>query len=215
MRFTSLAFAALLLAAVPAAADHGRKNIAETLPATAADGIEIEFPVGDLRIETAASAAEDTVRVDLRVTCDRWFRSCADRLEDVRLESHLSGDVLRIAIRGYGKGKSDLEVDGTITIPAARQLSVEMGVGDLQISGVSKGLDVDLGVGEVRVRMPAAAVRSVTMDAGVGDTSLRLPSGHAAESRSFVTSETDWEDGRGEARVSVDVGVGDAVITLE
>lgn len=215
MRSTSLACAALLLAAVPAAADHGRKNIAETLPAAHADSIQIDFPVGDLRIETAASAAEDTVRVDLRVTCDRWFRSCDDRLEDVRLESELAGDVLRIAIRGYGKGKSDLEVDGTITIPAARRLGVDMGVGDLNISGVSKGLDVDLGVGEVRVRMPAAAVRSVTIDAGVGDTSLRLPSGRAAQTRSFVASETDWDGGRGEARVSVDVGVGDAVVTLE
>lgn len=201
------------LAASPAAADHGKKNLAQTIPAQEATSIAIDFPVGDLRIETGSG---DTVRVDLKVECDRWFRSCDDRLEDVELRSELEHGKLHVDIRGYGHGHTgDLEVSGTITVPAHRALRVDMGVGQLDIDGVSGRLDVDLGVGEVTVRMPASAVRSVSIDAGVGDTTLRLPDGPVDEERSFVSSEIDWNGGRGEASVAVEVGVGDAVVRLE
>jgi hypothetical protein len=156
------------------------------------------------------------VRVDLRVECDRWFRSCADRLDDVELASDWRGGKLHVEIRGYGHGHTgDLEVRGTIVVPAGRELQVDMGVGELDIRGVSGRLDVDLGVGDVTVRMAAADVRSVSIDAGVGDTTLRLPGGPVDDERSFVSSEIDWNEGRGAARVAVDVGVGDAVVTLE
>ncbi len=207
------ALAVLALAAVPAQAGHGRKTIHETVPAAGASAVAIDFPVGELRIETGFA---NEVRVDLEVVCDRWFRSCENRIDDVELVSDLAGGTLHVEIRGYGRGHTgDLEVNGTITVPAGKELEVDMGVGELDITGVSGRLDVDLGVGEVTVRMPAAKVRSVSIDAGVGDTSLRLPGGAVGEARSFVSSEIDWSEGRGEARVSVDVGVGDAAVTLE
>jgi hypothetical protein len=214
MRTHMLAGALIVaLAASPAAADHGKKNLAQTIAAGEARSIAIDFPVGDLRIETGSG---DTVRVDLKVECDRWFRSCEDRLEDVELRSDLENGKLHVDIRGYGHGHSgDLEVNGTITVPANRALRVDMGVGQLDIDGISGRLDVDLGVGDVTVRMPASAVRSVSIDAGVGDTTLRLPSGPVDDERSFVSSEIDWNEGRGEASVAVEVGVGDAVVRLE
>jgi hypothetical protein len=214
MRPFAIACAVLAVAALPARADHGRKNLAETIPAAGATAIAIDFPVGDLRVETGTT---DEVRVDLKVTCDRWFRSCADRIDDVRLVSSRKGERLSVEILGWEHGHSggDLEVTGTITVPADRDLEIDMGVGELDVAVVSHQLDVDLGVGDVDVRMPAAAVKSVSLGAGVGDTSLRLPTGRVAEERSIVSSEIDWRNGSGESKLSVEVGVGDARVILE
>src|SRR4029453_2881788 len=209
----ALACVVLAMAVSPARADHGRKYIQETVAATGADSISVDFPVGELHVETGAG---NDVLVDLKVVCDRWFRSCEDRIEDVKLASDLSGGKLHIEIRGFGHSHTgDLEVTGTITIPAGRELEVDMGVGELGVRGVSGRLDVVFGVGDITIRMPASAVRSVSIDAGVGDTRLRIPGGSVDEERSFVSSEIDWNEGRGDARVSVDVGVGDAAVTLE
>jgi hypothetical protein len=213
MRRLAIGIIVMVLAVAPAQAGHGRKYIQETVPAVGVASISVDFPVGELHV---VSAAGDEVGVDLKVTCDRWFRSCDSPIADVRLVSDLSAGKLRVEIKGFEHHHvGDLEVSGTITVPAGRELQVDMGVGELDIRGIASRLDVDLGVGEVTVRMPAAAVRSVAIDAGVGDTSLRLPSGSVDEERSVVSSGIDWSEGTGEARVSIDVGVGDAAVTLD
>jgi hypothetical protein len=213
MRTFGIACAVLVLAGSPAQAGHSSKNIQETVAAAEAASIAVDFPVGELHI---VNGDGKDVGVDLKVECDRWFRSCDDRIEDVKLASELIDGKLHLEIRGFGHHHSgDLEVTGTITVPAGRELKVDMGVGELEVRATATRLDVDLGVGDVTVRMPASVVHSVSIDAGVGDTRLRIPTGSVDEERSFVSSEIDWSEGPGGARVSVEVGVGDAAVTLD
>ncbi len=214
MRPFAIACAVLAVAALPARADHGRKLLVETIAAADTTAIAIDFPVGELRVQTGAG---NDVLVDLKVECDRWFRSCAPRLEDVRLVSEIKHGKLTVEIEGWGHGHKggDLEVRGTITVPANRALDIDMGVGELEVAVVSDQLTVDLGVGDVEVRMPVSAVKSVSLEAGVGGTSLRLPSGRVNDENAFVSSEIDWRDGSGASELAVAVGVGDARVTLD
>jgi hypothetical protein len=64
--------------------------------------------------------------------------------------------------------------------------------------------------------MPAESVNSIYLDTGIGETELLVPEGWVRAERSFlVGSETSWRDGPGDARVHVDVGVGEIVVRLD
>jgi hypothetical protein len=90
-----------------------------------------------------------------------------------------------------------------------------MGVGELEVAGVDDDLSIDLGVGEVDVSVPEARFRSVDLDAGIGEASLRLPEGRYQGRRSFlIGSELDWHEGRGQAALVVDLGVGEVEVRL-
>jgi hypothetical protein len=213
MSRTRAALLCLLLAA-PAAAGTVRQ-LDETVAAGGIRRITIDFPVGQLRVEAAPAGAAE-VTIDLAVDCRRGRERCRERAERVRLETRQRGDHLAIEVSGYPKtGNDDMHVEGTITIPTGRSLAIDMGVGELEVAGVDDDLSIDLGVGEVDVSVPEARFRSVDLDAGIGEASLRLPEGRYQGRRSFlIGSELDWHEGRGQAALVVDLGVGEVEVRL-
>jgi hypothetical protein len=79
---------------------------------------------------------------------------------------------------------------------------------------MSHDLEIDARVGDVKVTMDAAALRSVELDTGVGDVELTL-AGQTIEGSGLVVKGLEWNRGKGAARMEVDCGVGDIRVTLE
>jgi hypothetical protein len=204
-----------VLVAVPAvAAADDRRVISESFDLAPGQQVRVEFPVGELRF---AGVEGTRVSVEIELTCDHGGSRCAEAIERVELESDSTEARLLLEIEKEPKWSwDDLEMDAVIRLPADRALTVDMGVGSLDVEGMRGEVSLDLGVGQVEVTMPAASVGSVRLDAGVGETSLRLPEGRVDERRSLlIGGEIRWDEGKGGSDVWVDVGVGEVNVRLE
>jgi hypothetical protein len=175
----------------------------------------LDFPVGELEI-IGVEGSEFRIAVEGR--CKRHSSRCDENLQEIELEIRERRGTLWVEVAPHSKWRwwDHLQIEATVKHPADRPLVVDMGVGELVIEGIRADLEVDLGVGEVSVDLPLEAVSSIHLDAGIGETELLVPDGWVEASRSFlIGSECRWRDGPGEARVRVDVGVGEAVVRLE
>jgi hypothetical protein len=175
--------------------------------------VRIDFPVGELRVESSASSR---VSFDLTAKCKHWGSDkCEERAERIEVDAEEEGGVLRIKVRNYPKVNSGgFSLRGVLRLPRDLALRVEMGVGELRIVDIEGDLDVDLGVGDADIRTPGRAVRSVDVATGVGDASV-LADGARVRRRSFISSSASWDEGRGRSTVNLNVGVGDATVRVD
>lgn len=205
-------FAAALLIALPVAADEVVRTLERQVSAADASRIHLDFPVGELKVEVG-SGREVEIQVELECDSPRKTR-CVEAAKDVELAIS-SGSRLTVELKGWPKnGSRGLEGNFRVTVPRDLPLNAELGVGNMTIKGLEADLDANLGVGDVMVVMPEAAVAEVHVDTGVGDANL-LAGGRSVEGSGFVGKELDWTKGSGKAEVEIDCGVGEARVRLE
>lgn len=201
-------------AAAGAGADELVRTVSESYDAADLAALDVDFPVGELTIEGTDG---DRVEVEIRLECDEdgWRSdSCRDRAESIGLDADSSGDRLHLGIDGFSRWRNaGLHVHMTVRTPARLTLGVDMSIGELSVAAMRGDVTIDMGIGEATVRMSAADVAEVVMDAGIGESSLRAPDVRRGASGLFV-SETAWRDGRGEARIRVDLGIGEIDVRL-
>jgi hypothetical protein len=101
-----------------------------------------------------------------------------------------------------------------VLLPATLAIQVDMGVGDLEVRQVEGDVDVELGVGEADVRVPAKAVSSVECEVGVGDANVHGTDGERRSSGLLIGRTVRWQGNEGGSRVHLEVGVGDADVWL-
>ena len=209
-----LATALILLATSSAASAEKSKELIENYTLEPEQRLRIDVPVGELRIVPGKG---QKIEVDLRVTCKWGSSNCDKALEDIHIESRSTDRRLTLEVEGFPKWHMKwLQTEGTIRVPVAASLDVDMGVGELEIEGLQGDQRIDLGVGEVTVWVDKAIVHSVAIDAGVGDAQLHGTDRPVQEHRSMlIGSELYWNDGPGEAKINVDVGVGEASVWLD
>lgn len=213
------AFALIVLAgggyvAAPASAASTPepRRLSQELPLGDAHWVTLDFPVGELRLE---ATEERVVRVELQIACDSEPAECDKLANKMKIDSRRRGEKLAVEIRGpRGTSSKGVKLKGVISAPRDFPLSVDMGVGDLEVRGFRHDLYVDLGVGNVLVRVPEASVRSVSLKSGVGDTSLALPSGRI-DGTGFVGKGLRWTSGKGSSLVEIECGVGNVETTLD
>lgn len=184
----------------------------KSYPVTAKHRVKLEFPVGELQVV----ANDDTnVRLSLQVKCRGGEERCEERASRLKLDSDDANGVLRLKVTGYPKFNSGgFTLQGTLQVPRALALDLEMGVGELTVSGIEGDLDVELGVGDASIHTPRQSVRAVSVEAGVGDAEIRN-AGSRSSSRGFIGRSVSWDDGPGRSRVSLHVGVGDAKVRID
>jgi hypothetical protein len=204
--------AAVLLAALPAAADEVVQTLERQVSAANASRIHLDFPVGELKVEVG-SGREVEVHVELE--CDSLRKTrCVEAAKKVELVVS-SGDRINVELKGWPKsGDRGLEGNFRVTVPRDLPLNAELGVGNMTITGLEADLNANLGVGDIMVVMPESAVGEVHVDTGVGDANL-LAGGNSIEGSGFVGKELDWTKGAGKAEVEIDCGVGEARVRLE
>jgi len=211
MRRFGMPFALLIALGAAARADESYREIRESFPFRTGQEIELEFPIGQLRIEPASGSA---VEVEIEGRC-RWSSSCG--LDKIEVD-HRSGDrVLRVRVTADGLGsKTQHELRAVVRVPPRAALDVEMSIGELEIRDLEGDLDAELGIGEVRVYASGPRVRAVYLDAGIGEASLRGSTSRARSSRPMlVGGEVEWTDGEGETTLDVEVGIGEVRVDLD
>lgn len=205
--------AAALLWVVPAGADEIVRAFKQQIPVGGAEKISLDFPVGEVHVE---GWAESKVDLNVKIECDRPTTRCQEIAKELRLVYDNSGDRLKVEIKNWPKfgGPKGLQVEAHIRVPRELALSADLGVGELEVSGIQGDLAADLGVGEVSVTLPREAFGSVNLDTGVGEANL-VVDGRRYQSAGLVAKEVRWTKGSGRSGVTVDCGVGEIDVRLE
>lgn len=214
----ALALATTLLAlaatATAAAADVEVRRITRQLEVGGEHQILLDVPVGEVRIEPGEAGR---VAIEIVILCDSDSRRCRRYADDIYLDDSLHRHTLSLKLRGDSHrltGRPSIEV--RLAVPPGNDLEVELGVGELHIEDLTGDVDADVGVGEVEVFAREAIVGAVHLSAGVGEADLRPHRRGQSESRVlFLGDEVSWNDGPGEARLVIEVGVGEVEVILD
>jgi len=232
MTRTTIALLVCLAVAIPAAAGSTRTIDG----AVSADGItkmRLDAGVGDIIVTAVDGAAEITVEVRLEPRRGGFFSSMkkAQReVDEAELRMDVSRGVLRLEIETDTNDRH-FEENWTIEVPARVDFDLDLGVGDVEVTGLRGSLNADIGVGDIaaesvrgdvnldvgvgeaRVVGAAADYGSVAGSGGVGDSRLMVR-GEKVSSSGFVGHSAEWT-GDGEHYIEIEIGVGDARVTLE
>lgn len=202
----------LAWAATAARADATVRTLNQELPAASVTLVVFHGQVGELQV---TGTSGDAVRLEVVLRCERERdESCRKAAEKVDLEARQRGDRLLFELEDWPRIKGGgLSIRARLEVPRDRAVEVDMGVGEVTVSGVEADVEVDVGVGEVTVEGPEAAFGSVNLDAGVGEAELEL-GGRTVEGSGFVGGHLSWRDGPGRAHIEVDVGVGEIRVVL-
>lgn len=178
--------------------------------------VVIRFGIGEIDIE-ATDANE--VRADLDVTCGEKLSesSCERYRKRLRLEPRRRGDAIEVRLVGLSRWKlRKLHLSGAVQVPRWSPLSVSIGVGDVDIRTAGQDLEVKMGIGDLTVHAPEAAVADVKMATRIGDTSLTdRDTIREGSRRLLLGSRTRWSDGLGAAHLTVALKIGDAKVVLD
>ncbi|HJO04710.1 MAG TPA: hypothetical protein QGG47_12115 [Acidobacteriota bacterium] len=197
MQASLLSLLMIAAVAIPNAAparSGQEREYKRTFSAANLDELYIDFPIGKLEIEGTST---DQIEVEVSVECEGWrARSCRERADRVELEPSHDGDRLELAFTGFSKWRNGgMHINMKIRLPAPLDLAV------------------DMSIGEVSLRMREADVGRLSMDTGIGESSLVTPAGRSASAGLF-TRELRWEEGHGEARIHIDLGIGEVAVRL-
>jgi hypothetical protein len=201
-------FTAGFVSPVAALAGASRGIATKSIPIQGAERVVIDFSVGELEI-VAIDGQQIHLSIEARCKKDR---DCDELSEAVRVITQTRDDEVEIEVDDHNWHK-DYHLRGRIEVPRSLAVEVRMKVGELDIEGIEKDLDVDLGVGEVDIELPEAAVRSVDLRVSIGEASLR-PRSNGSSVRGWLGKQVEWQDGKGRSRVDIDLSVGDARVRL-
>lgn len=161
--------------------------------------IVLKIPVGGVELRTHDG---DTLsyRVKVEEADGHWFSSA--NLSDIKVDRAIHGDRVRLHI-----DEEDTEQHWVVNVPKHAAISIDLGVGSVEVEGASRDLDVEVGVGSAEVELSGNDYRAIELEVGVGGASLTGFNDHQSK-RAIVSEDVSWQ-GEGRYDVKVDVGVGD------
>jgi hypothetical protein len=210
---TTLLCIALVLLAAPASAEVEVRSITRSFEVASGEEILLDFPLGDV-VVTAGDPGQ--VEIKIVVTCSNSSRRCRERAEQIRLDDTHRGGRLHLEIEGYSNRlTSRPSVEAILSIPATSTLTAEIGVGSMRVEDLAGDINIDLGVGDVTVFADPAQIGSIRLEVGIGAAEIQpQPRDQWSSGFLFLGNEIYWEEGDGEGRIIIDVGVGEALVRM-
>lgn len=171
-----------------------------------------------------ATAGSDRVRV--RVTLSRGCDASAHALRP-------TGDAGRLELRVEPSTKDRCDEQWSVNLPAATRLEARMDRADVQVGGLTAGVDLQVGNGTLVIDVPGGDVRarvekgdivathrasepgSVQLQTTVGRVRLELFGAPLQHRRAPGAGDRITLDGRGADRISLRSTVGDVRLVLE
>jgi len=167
--------------------------------------IELDAHVGNVKF---SQSQDDSIHIYVKVSeSDGWsfFKSSSN---EAKLTIENNGKHIKVSLNN-----DEYNEDWKIEIPSFVHVNADLGVGEIIIEGMSSNLSVDVGVGNVQINSTANDYAIVNVQTGVGDAVINSHTGQQEEDRSLVSKQVNWS-GKGKYTIDVEVGVGDASIKL-
>jgi hypothetical protein len=214
MTRTWILLLAAALAAGAANAETEVRTIEKHYEIGSGHEVLLDLPVGEVIVEAGRGREVD---VEIVISCRSRSERCREQAEEVYLDESEREHTLALDVRGLsGRVTSRPSVDVRLRMPEEAAFELDMGVGEVRVTGLRADVEIDVGVGEVTVAVPEKAVGSLRLAVGVGDVELEPERDDQSDSGFlFLGNEISWDQGPGKAHLAVDVGVGDVTVRLE
>lgn len=203
MRQLQLISALVLSLAATTAMAEDVKVLEKIIDIKSFNKLIIEVPVGEINVKVA-KGSDISLVVELEPDED-WLGRSSD-LSDAEISVRDDGSTLKLKVDL--EDDDDVQQSWTVTMPAAMAVSLNLGVGSVEIDDLASDINVDLGVGEIDIGVDTSLFDSIKLDAGVGDTSIKGGKGRYERDQVLVTSSSQLH-GSGKKALEANVGVGD------
>lgn len=176
-----------------------QQPLVQTKPFAPGQSVRLEVNVGDVRILPNSDGHE--LRMEIRP--NRHETSSSEVQSWVR-QFDVSGTQATIRLHMPKTGNHGGDV--TLYVPSRTNLSVDLGIGDMTITGIDGNKDISMHIGDLKIGgLQASGYGSVHLSTHIGDLDDGV----------FSTHESGWlgksEDvtGKGQYRLNAHIGIGD------
>ena len=188
----------LMLSAVSA---DSTKQILRNIDGSSLVSLELDISVGELDIEIYDG---DEIQLEIDIEAQRrWFLFRNRNVDHVELQVRDDGSNLYLGI-----DERNIEQHWRVKLPAKLALEIDMGVGDIHIRDFANNLEMDVGVGSVRVELADIDYELIHLSVGVGEASIRGFANGTDNERNFISADSYYH-GEGDLRMNIEVGVGE------
>ena len=192
---TTLVFT--LLTSISAIANDEVK-LTESYSASELRGLAIKNGVGSIEIKGANISS---IEVEVTVEPTTSFIIFESDISAAKLNATTKKGLLELEIP-----LDDSDQKWIVRIPKHLELSIDLGVGDVDIDNFSQNITANVGVGEFSASLNQNSFKSINAETGVGGVSL---SGFShSENDSHLVGNSAQISSEGSAILKVDVGVG-------
>lgn len=214
-----LSCAVLLLLAGSAKADPKVSRDFRVEAAGSVERVIVEIGVSELEIrngQAGSIVAHGMVKREYESSEDIKKAQAILDQSDVEIEIDGSRAIIRRKLGRDADGwrvRNQTQFTVIVEIPVAVDVEVQQKVGEITVDGSFGNIDIDLGVGEVKIRTPKKNVREVSARVRIGEN--RTHTGDRIITREGVLSgRTEFFNDGGTSRLHVAVGVGEIDIEL-
>lgn len=210
----AFALAGLLASAALHAESEVIKGFRASIPAAGVSEVAVDIPIAEIEIVNGPSSTieiEGTIRQKYHGRDEKaWAAGIVDATEVV-LEARGGRALVRrevgAQVRGWKAKRSPSTIRLLVRAPEGTSLEVDQSIGELAVDGSFGHIDIELRIGEIRVRIPKRAVRSLSASAKIGEVETNLGDRIITKEGLFA-GETLYENesGRHEVRVRVQIG---------
>ncbi|WMN59008.1 hypothetical protein NI389_12370 [Pseudoalteromonas xiamenensis] len=202
MKHTLLALTSALVISQSVFADEQR-SISKTFSQGSSHELAIEFPVGQLDIQTTEGENIEINVVLKPKTDDSWFSKNVE-LDTIEIESKQRGSELYLTI-----DNDEIQQEWSVKVPKSMALDIELGVGNVEVESLANSADIEVGVGKVRINSHEDDFRSIALESGVGKSHIKGFENNIEYTKNMVSSDMKYR-GQGKYTIKVEIGVGDA-----
>ena len=88
-------------------------------------------------------------------------------------------------------------------------------MGTLSVAGLTRELDLRLGIGEVDLRLASASVGHVDVGLAIGEARLEAGGKRSIDAASVFGGGWKWREGRGTSPAKVRLGIGEVAVFVD
>jgi hypothetical protein len=233
MKYRVIVGLVLAMVSVSVFASAGERVFEQTLDLDGVKRVLIDGGVGTMDVR-----ASDDDKLHVIVTAepdDDLSKSVSEEeMAGIELDVDRSSRRLKLELDlPGGLDVDDVQEKWQVRVPVGVETELELGVGQMDVEGVTGGLVISVGVGELNVDIPSgpveisvgvgdvdvsvsnASVGRVRLDTTVGDARLRVNGERIEGSSHFGIGNSVKYKGDGEDEVEVSVKVGELKVELE
>lgn len=186
-------------------ANAHERTIEASYSVNEATELSIESGVGTVTFERANGS---TLEIELHIEESDASFFDEPNLDAVELVAEQNGDRLDLRV----PEQDNIKLDWTIRLPQVAAVDLDLGVGEITGSLDAADMSVDLGVGEIDLVI-VGAIADVKTDVGIGE--VKIIGGDSTSNERHFISASGKARGPGDARVNVDVGIGEIRIEIQ
>jgi len=189
----------LLFVPFCAASDHWNyeESHSETRDFVSGGMIHVRMSVGDLEIRRSDS---NQIRLHYTVKSRR-----ESHVKEAHVDIDIHGNDANIELHARTSGNTSFDVE--LEVPQNTNLDVHEKVGDLTVDNIEGDKDLELGVGDIRIRGDGTNYHLVHASTGIGDVNGNVKGNERGEVSGWLGKTLKYHgDGKYELRAHVSVG---------